>query len=750
MNVKPDERPVSWEEDGYTVTRTTAWSGPGCHEGCGVLLYTKDGKLEKVEGDPLHPYNQGRICPRCAALPEVVYHEDRLKYPMKRVGERGEGKWERVSWDEAYDIVEEGFRDIIEKYGAESIVQLNGTGRCLLWEPARFLYSLGSPNSTLTLSGVACFIPRMVAGIGTYAAPYPVVDASQQFEDRYDNPQWRAPETIIIWGCNIVHSNPDWFFGAWIIECMKRGSKLIQVDPRVTWMSAHAEVWLGLRPATDGALAMAMLNVIIEEDLYDYEFVEKWCYGFDELADAVKDMTPERAAEICWVDAEKIRKAARLYGNSSPGAMQLGLAVDMQQNGLAAAHALMALQCITGNLDVPGGNIFPASVFGVSPFGTGLHEFVSPEQQAKMIGGEKFPMMKNFYPSPDVFIEQLESDVPYPIRGVFMQGSNFLTCMAQDPIRWNKAMQKVDCFVAVDLFMTPTIQALADVVLPATTYAERDAFRAMSYNISTLNSAINCYADTRTDLRIDMELGKRLAPHAWEFDTETDVLNDVMSPSGMTYQDVRDNKGWAYPPFEYKKYEKGLLRPDGQPGFMTPTGRVELSSNFFKMCGFSPVPYYEEPFIGPVTTPDVYAEYPIILMTGARNPVSFHSEHRQIKPLREISPDPIVEISPDDARELGIVDGEWVWIENAKDRIRQKARVTASVQKGMALSYHAWWYPEIKDPKLNFGMWEVNNNRLLEMGKTGSSGYGSDIKSTLVKIYKAETSPLQDLGVEGR
>jgi anaerobic selenocysteine-containing dehydrogenase len=670
---------------------------------------------------------------------------------MKRIGERGEGKWERVSWDEAYGTIEKEFKNAIDNFGPESVVAFTGTGRNLCWEPGRLIYSLGSPNNSLTLSGISCYMPRLVSGIATYGAVYPVVDASQQFEDRYDNPEWKVPEVIIIWGCNIVLSNPDWFFGAWIIECMKRGARLIQVDPRMTWMSARAEVWLGLRPGTDGALALAMLNVIIEEGLYDFDFVDRWTDGFDELAEAARKFSPEVAAKICWIDAEKIRQAARLYANARPGSIQLGLAVDMQSSGLPAAQAIMALQCITGNLDVPGGCIFCPDPFNVSWGSAGLHEFVSEEARARTFGHDRFPVLKHgiTFPSPDAFIDQLESGEPYPIKAALMQGNNFLTCMGQDPLRWQAAAQNIDFFVAVDLFMTPTIQSLADLVLPATTFVERNAFRAQFYNLSTVNAAIDCYEDTRTDLQIVLDIGKRLAPEAWDYEDEIAVLDMMLKPSGMSYNDIKENKGWAYPPFEYKKYEKGLMRPDGQAGFMTQSGRVEFNSGFFAAFGLNPLPDFDEPYMSPVSKPEIFKEYPIVLMTGARSPVSFHSEHRQVQSLREIIPDPLIEINPEDAKEFGVIDGDWVWIENPKDRIRQKACITKTVQRGMALSYHAWWYPEIKDPALNFGMWEVNNNRLLEMGHVGPSGFGSDIKSTLVKIYKADTSPLIDLGVEG-
>lgn len=587
-------RPVQWEEDGYTVTRTTARSGPGCHEGCGVLLYEKDGKIEKVEGDPLHPYNQGRICARCAAFPEVLYHPDRITHPLKRTGERGEGKWEQISWDEAYTIIEERLTDIFDKYGGKSFWTMLGTGRDLMWQPYRLTYGMGSPNTGGGLSGSSCYIPRVVAGFATFGEVYPLMDASAQFEDRYDNPEWKAPECILMWGCNVVDSNPDGVFGAWTVECMKYGSKLITIDPRVTWLSSHSDVWLNLRPGTDGALAMGMLNIIINEDLYDHDFVDKWCYGFDELKEAVQEFTPERVADITWISKEKILEATRMYANARYGTIQLGLAVDMQVAGLPAAQAIMILMCITGNLEQPGGQVFCPAPYGLAALrgdNWGLEDYV-PEEIRKMTAGhDRYPIMGFFLPVPsaDVLIDQLETGEPYPIKAGWIQGNNFTVGCAQDSDRWLAAVKKLEFIVACDLFITPTILQLADVVLPVTTFAEKDGLHALYFNISTTNKAIEPVGECRSDLTIDLEVGRMFNKECWPWKDDLDVLDGLLEYSAdkigadkYKMEDISKEVGWKYPKWEYHKHEKGLLRPDGQPGFNTGTGRVELYSNFMR------------------------------------------------------------------------------------------------------------------------------------------------------------------------
>lgn len=753
-----NKRPIKWEEDGYTVTRTTAWSGPGCHEGCGVLLYEKDGKIEKIEGDPLHPYNQGRLCPRCAAFTEVIYHPDRITTPMKRVGERGEGKFEEISWDEAYEIIRTELTKVFDQYGGKSFWTMLGTGRDLMWQPYRLTFGMGSPNTGGGLSGSSCYIPRVIAGFSVFGDVYPIMDASAQFEDRYDNPEWKPPECILMWGCNVVDSNPDGIFGGWTVECMKYGSKLITIDPRLTWLSAHSDVWLNIRPGTDGALALGMLHIIIEEDLYDHDFVENWTMGFDDLREACKDYAPERVAEICWIDEQRLLDATRMYAAARYGTIQLGLAVDQQVSGLAAAQAIMYLMCITGNLDQPGGQVFCPAPFGLTAIrgdSWGLEEFVPEEIRAMTAGHQKYPILSFFLPVPgaDDMIVQLETDEPYPIRAAWIQGNNQFAGCAQDSDRWLAACQKLEFVVACDLFITPTIVKLADVVLPVCTFAERDGIRALYFNLSTTNKAIEPVGDCRSDLTIDIEVGKMFNEQCWPWDDDMECLNALLQHSAdsigqetaYTMDDVSQEKGWLYPKWEYHKYEKGMMRPDGQPGFNTPSGKVEFNSNFMQAFSLPGTPEFAEPYRSPVSTPDIYEEYPIIMMTGARSKASFHSEHRQIPSLREIVPEPYVELNPEWCTENGIKEGDWVWIENDKDKIRMVAKPTNKIQPGMALAYHGWWMPEMKDRSQAFGYKDICVNRLIEMGHIGPSGFGADIKSVLVKIYKADEGPFDHL-----
>jgi anaerobic selenocysteine-containing dehydrogenase len=734
------------------IVLSTMWSaGCGSHGGCGAEIYVKDGKVIKVEGDRNHPHNQGRLCPKGLAIPQYMYHPDRVKYPLKRVGERGEGKWERISWDEAYDTIEKRLKDIREKHGAESVIFCQGTGRDIGGPITFLMYAYGSPNWVqVGLAGHACYTPRLGAMFATQGA-YCVLDASQFLEKRYDDPQWTPPKYIILWAQNPIAGCHDGFYGHWIIDCMKRGSKLIVIDPRATWFSSRAEVHLQNRPGTDGAIAMGMLNVIINEELYDKAFVEQWTYGFDELKERVQEYPPDKVADIAWVPKEKIIEAARLYAKNKPSAIQWGEPVDAMPEGSVVAQAINHLWAITGNIDNPGGNVIARNSHGVTtyPFSSAELTYLYGEElvkklNEKRIGADRYPMIKNFrgWVQPDVLIEQLETGKPYPIKGAWIQTSNIIGGQAADPRRHYNAMKKIDFIVCVDLFQNPTSMALADIFLPAATFTEKESFRSWWAPLCVTVKAIDPVGECKSDWDINLEMAKRLATNPIKYNTARELFDDRLKDGNTNFEKLAKKGSWEYPPEgpskPYYRHERGLLRKDGQPGFDTPTGKVELYSKRYEEWGLDPLPYYEEPAESPVTTPEIYKEYPLILTTGRRSPVFFHSEHRMIPWLRELDPYPIVEIHPQTARDLDVSNGEWVYIESRRGRVKFKAKVTPTAQPKVVSATHGWWLPETdgKEPNL-FSTWQYNINNLTSMGNQGKSGFGgTDYRASLCRIVK--------------
>ena len=747
--------------DGVLKVRTCAWSPPGDHPvGCGMFITVKDNKIVKVEGDPDHPITHGRLCPRCIALDEVVYHKDRLMSPMVRAREdRGKNAWKKISWDEAYDLLEKKIREIQDTYGAEAIFTLTGTGReSTLYAPVYGPAIMNTPNgaSTYAFSGEACYGPRATITNYLLGAGVPEIDSAQYLPGGYDDPQFEVPKYILVWGKDPLYSNPDGFFGHSIIDLMKRGSKIITIDPRLTWLGSRAEFHLQLRPGTDAAVGMGLLNVIISEGLYDHDFVEKWCYGFDELAEAVKEWTPERVQEVSWVDAEALVGAARAFATSAPSTATWGVALDQSKASTQGAQCFLALVAICGYLDVPGGVTItkPTSFIGQWRYdmsdtltdGMAEKHIVDPTGKYRLfntgaaMGGVQGDTLLNW-------LEGMYKDVPgyYDLRMCWIIGNNPLACMADQPKRWYEAMKDLDFIVAQDIFMTPTIMGLCDLVLPLSTFAEHDGLVTPNYGrnqhfIGAMNKAVE-NPDTKSDLEILIDMGKRMRPEIWEgVDSVDDFFDKLLKDTyGFGLDDVR-----AVPvkqaSYTYRKYETGDLRDDGEPGFQTITGKVELYSPVLESYDEQPLPYYEEPECSPVSQPaEIVEKYPLVYTTGGRHISMFHSEHRQIPSLRALHPDALVTINPATAARYGIEDGDWVRVATMFGACVQKARLSEEVNEKMVHLEHAWWYPEQDGEAPNlYGVWKSNVNSLMPHESVGVTGYGAPYKNGICSICKAD------------
>lgn len=748
--------------DGVLKVRTCAWSPPGDHPvGCGMFITVKDNKIVKVEGDPDHPITHGRLCPRCIALDEVVYHKDRLMSPMVRAREdRGKNAWKKISWDEAYDLLEKKIREIQDTYGAEAIFTLTGTGReSTLYAPVYGPAIMNTPNgaSTYAFSGEACYGPRATITNYLLGAGVPEIDSAQYLPGGYDDPQFEVPKYILVWGKDPLYSNPDGFFGHSIIDLMKRGSKIITIDPRLTWLGSRAEFHLQLRPGTDAAVGMGLLNVIISEGLYDHDFVEKWCYGFDELAEAVKEWTPERVQEVSWVDAEALVGAARAFAASAPSTATWGVALDQSKASTQGAQCFLALVAICGYLDVPGGVTItkPTSFIGQWRYdmsdtltdGMAEKHIVDPTGKYRLfntgaaMGGVQGDTLLNW-------LEGMYKDVPgyYDLRMCWIIGNNPLACMADQPKRWYEAMKDLDFIVAQDIFMTPTIMGLCDLVLPLSTFAEHDGLVTPNYGrnqhfIGAMNKAVE-NPDTKSDLEILIDMGKRMRPEIWEgVDSVDDFFDKLLKDTyGFGLDDVR-----AVPvkqaSYTYRKYETGDLRDDGEPGFQTITGKVELYSPVLESYDEQPLPYYEEPECSPVSQPaEIVEKYPLVYTTGGRHISMFHSEHRQIPSLRALHPDALVTINPATAARYGIEDGDWVRVATMFGACVQKARLSEEVNEKMVHLEHAWWYPEQDGEAPNlYGVWKSNVNSLMPHESVGVTGYGAPYKNGICSICKADS-----------
>jgi thiosulfate reductase/polysulfide reductase chain A len=693
-----------------------------CHGGCSTLMHVQDGKLLKVEGDPQGPLNHGKLCPIGAATTQLVYHPDRLTYPQRRVGPRGSGQWERITWDEALDEISEKILKIREESGPESIAMGTGTGRHHIRWVSRFGHALGTPN--WCEPGFAqCFHPRVNTCIQTMG-DFPVCDFTGDVD----------PALIMYWGHNPPHSGPDGETRFNVRESLLAHPRIITIDPRETVVAKKAELWLQLRPGTDDALALAMINVIIEEDLYDHDFVENWCHGFDELARHVHSMTPEWAEPITWVPADKIRAAARLFAEVKPAMMEWGCAIEHTPNTIQTVRAISIIPALTGNIDVPGGWIFGMHGAGRFP---SLIENLDPEVEKKRLGYDKYKMLCGegadlpacHIPS---LIDAMLYGEPYRVRAFMIFGNNTLTTYANTNLVY-KALMKLDYIVCADLFMTPTAQ-LADIVLPAASWPELNQIAALptiAGNVVMGQQECVRIGECKSDEEIFVELARRMKLPVCQESVE-EVLDEMLK-NGKQAVNFRGltQQGWIHVPQKYRKYEKD--------GFRTPTGKLELYSTRLEAMGYAPLPYYEEPPESPVSTPEVAKDFPLVLTTGGRISVFFNSEHRQLPLCRKAHPEPLAEIHPDTAAKYGIEDGDWMWIESRRGKIKQKARVTDKIEPRVIHCEHGWWFPERHTT--DYGVWESNANILTDNRAPFDPAMGTyQLRGLLVRVGKVESN----------
>jgi len=686
-----------------------------CHGECGVIAHVKDGKVVKVEGDPNHPISHGTMCAKGLAITQLAYHPDRILHPMKKVGEKLSGEWERITWDEALDTIATKFQAVIDKYGPEYIVVGQGTGRDYESHLYRFANQLGTPN--VLTAGHFCYVSRVSSSLIT-CGNLPVVDY-------YIN----EPKCIVIWGTNPMWTNPDEYTGENFMRALKNGAKLINVDPRKSFYAGRADLWLQIRPGTDGALAFGFHHVIIEEELYDKDFVENYSHGWDAFKERVmKDYPLEKVQEITWIDKELIRKAARMYATTKPAAIQWGVPTEESINCTDFTRTAIGLMGITGNLDAPGGN----ALFVNPPTRTvaefSRHKDLSKEVLAKRLGGEQFKLgARVAFINPKKAWDSIVYGEPYQLKAGLLCGTNPVVSRANAREAY-EALKKIGFLVVIDHFMTPTAE-LADIFLPAGTWLEQNHVASNWKRHGYAFARQKCceIGEAWQDHKIFQELGKRMGQEWWP--TVEDGLDYLLEPSGLTFEQFKE-KGYLQGEMVYHKYK--------ERGFSTPTRKLELWSTILEKWGRDPLPKYVEVPESPYSTPEVAKKYPYIFNSGLRTPTYFHSAGRMIPLLREIRPDPIVEVHPETAKKHGIEDGQWIYIESPRGRIKQRAKLYDGIDPRVVTSEHGWWFPEIKDPGHG---WEISNANILTDNafETCDPNMGStNVRVCLCNIYPCE------------
>ncbi len=643
---------------------------PGSH--CGVDAYVKNGRIVKIKGN-LEAHNAGMLCTKGAAGLQYVYHPDRLTTPLIRTGDRGEGRFEPASWQDALNLVSSRLKEIKAETGPESVIFYAGYPKWMRPFLKRLAHSFGSPNYASESS--TCYTAAKLASILNYGEE--------------SSPEVSRAKCLLVWSRNLFHSNPPRSKG--LLAARKNGLKIIEVGPLVTPLTRHADIHLRLRPGTSGALALALAHVIIEEGIFDRDFVTRWTTGFDEYRNLARGFAPDAAEKITGVPADRIVQAARLFAGTKPAAVMTGASPTVHHtNGLQNQRAITALIGLTGNFDVPGGNhIFPANYLYISNgVKTREGEYMQSHPWSEMtprVGEDKHPVWCRFIPEAQAMMVpfQIDSRKPYPLRAMLAFGLNHRMWPGSDFAM--ESFKKLDFLVNVDLFMTDTAK-LADVVLPACSSYERSELKFYpERRVLWTRPAIEPLKQSRSDADIIFDLAQTLAP-------DDDLLRKgyeasvdwILKPSGFQLADIKQHprglvvEDVSIPP--YRKYEK--------KGFKTPSGKMEFASLVLADHGLDPLPVYREPLLSPISTPEEAKKFPLILTTGARLPFFIHSRTYRIPSLRRLQPDPMADINPADARQRELSQGDWVLLSTHRGAVRVRANVAETVSPGVVNMYH--------------------------------------------------------------
>jgi len=664
------------------------------------------------------------MCAKGLSSIQDLYNPNRITHPLKRKGVRGGGEWERVSWEEALDTITEKVRESTAQHGASSVAICQGTGRGYNRYTFRFARSVGTPN--IGTSADFCYGPRL--------AVFGMMVGGRLYCD-YHGWGGEYPKTQISWGKQLEITNADGEMAVWFLDSLDRAEHLILIDPRATRLAGRADLWLRVRPGTDAALALGMLNVIINEDLHDKDFVENWTHGFHRLEERVQEYPPERVAGITWIPQDKIVRAARMLATAKPGCIQIGQSLEASNNSIQTLRAIVCLMAVTGNIERPG------SMVSWVPPDTGPMEDFALEVPAPMGAPVRIDESRLLAESPipqchmHTLFKQL-SEGTSPIRVMHLHGTNPLVAYP-NPKQVREGLLSADFVSVADLYMSPTAE-YADIALPVAHWLETDDIWDMHprFMIGAINRVVDPPGEAWPDNKIFNELGQRLAPDYW-FSNVEEMLDYQLRKADITWKEFSKIASLAKTGKEqpYYKYRTAYWRKGG--GFPTATGKVELYSTLLEQLGHDPLPYYREPNESPYSTPELAKEYPLILSAGGRQPYYFHSQYRQVPWLRERQPYPIVQVHPDTAGELGIAEGDWIWIETARGRIKQVAQLFPGMDPRVVVAQASWWYPE--EPGPDHGVWKSNANILTSSEPSYDPAIGSvTFRALLCRIYKVE------------
>lgn len=847
IDVKPQIIEV---DDEVKIVKTACRA---CIANCGVFAYVKNGRVFKLEGNPEDPMSRGKMCAKGLSGIAALYHPNRNKYPLLRVGERGGGRWRRISWDEALDRTADKLMQIRRDYGAETLLcTTGGGGNPEIWSIARFCNIFGTPN-WFEPGCAQCYLPRVLAAEMMYGGSDNSIADSNclEFYDEENTPV----ETIVLWGTDPSYSCPA-SGGRMINELRARGVKTVVVDPRFTPDAAKANVWIPIRPGTDVALMLAWMRYILVNELYNKDFVLKWTnlpylvdpdtrmcaranekgefdpnvkpkmgvnneapdtfmvwdkktnsmkamtYPWDDslepelfgtftingkvyktggqlLLERCDEFTLEKVGKICEVDPKIIEKAIRLYAESSPAGLCLGVATDQTPNSVQAAMAADTMDMLMGNMEKPGVPMQRFKVSGVLkvpnyPVPVAM-KCLPEEQFKKRLGGKEFKGLSLWYAGhPGSVLDAILTGKPYQPRVWIDRSGNKLGVLAE-AAKWEKAIEKMEFIV--HMYMYPTsFSAYADILLPTSEWLETDMIVETCNMLVARQQVVHLW-ETKDETLIWSLLAKKCAERGHEmcqksFDPEfmgedlpywtsmDEFFNQLTPAIGMTWKEMKEKapfasmskKEWkSY--YVYKEHDEHI---NNLKGFSTPSRKLEIYCERLVELGrsgmpfmpykmekaskeYDALPYYLEPVESPQRNDEISEEYPLV-MTNGRLPFFHHSTLRNIPRIREMYPVPEIWIDPNTAENEGIESGNWVWVESARGKIRARAYVTKGIKPG-TVCMERFWHPETLNTETH-GWKETNVNILSKSSAPYNDVVGTHtLRAYQVKVTRAEDGP---------
>ena len=653
-----------------------------CPAGCWIVVtYDQEGKIAAVRADEGSPF--GITCRLGMHSPEIVYSENRLRHPLKRRGPKGTYDFERITWDQAFEEIATRLRSIKAANGPEAAAVYTGRGSfelamCDVFQPqgvavssaSSLLFPFGSPNTMGV--GALCYVSMAMIA--------PHVTMGGMFINMFSDLE--NAELIVVWGANPATDCPPLDYRR-IIEATRRGASLVVIDPRRTLTAKiDGARWIPIRPGTDGALALALCQVLLEEELHDEIFARDWTHGLAEFAQYVQHFRPEVAEPITGVPADAIRALAREIAQARGASPVMYSGLEYSDSGVQAIRATMVLWGLAGQLDVPGGrcfamrqNIFPINRDGLIP---------NPDVK-KSLGRDRFPVYSLYRGEshanalPDAVLK----GQPYPIRSLIILGGSMITAWPQPQV-WRQTLAGLDFLTCIDLNLTADC-AYADLVLPAATWYEIESYMTYGPIFRIRERVIEPVGEARNAFFIFSELASRLGYGHLYPQNEEELLGYALKGSPFTLEQVRAAGGQVQVDsaiMQYKKWEKGQLRADGRPGFDTPTGKFEIASTILDENGYDPLPVYTEPLESPLSQPDLAQKYPLVFNSGARVTTDFRSQFHGIPGLIKERPEPTVMLHTEDAQARSIHHGDLVLVKSPRGQVRMRALVTDDIIRG--------------------------------------------------------------------